>query len=113
MNQTTTRKQYLIAALIVFVGAIGFSTKAIFVKLAYQYDIESLSLLNLRMLFAFPFYLVIAIWSAKNQKSDAYQLTRKDYRNIFFLGLMGYYVASFLDFLGLHKKRLSNNIKII
>ena len=101
MNQSTTRKQYLIAALIVFVGAIGFSTKAIFVKLAYQYGIDSLSLLNLRMLFAFPFYLVIAIWSAKNQKAEDYQLTRIDYRNIFILGLLGYYVASFFDFLGL------------
>ena len=101
MNQTVSRKQYLIAALIVFIGAIGFSTKAIFVKLAYQYGIDSLSLSNLRMLFSFPFYLGVAIWSIKNQTTDAYQLTQKDYRNIFILGLMGYYIASFLDFLGL------------
>ena len=100
MNHTT-RKQYLIAAAIIFIGAVGFSTKAIFVKLAYRYEIDSLSLLNLRMLFAFPFFLGIAMWSARNQSPDTYEITRTDYRNIFILGLMGYYVASFFDFLGL------------
>jgi len=101
MDQSIARKQYLIAAAIIFIGAVGFSTKAIFVKLAYRYGIDSISLLNLRMLFSFPFFLGLALWSSRNQSTDAYQLTLKDYRNIFILGLLGYYVASLFDFLGL------------
>lgn len=66
------------------------------VKLAYQYEVDSVSLLLLRMIFALPFYLVIA--SLKKPQSS---ISRKDYLWVVALGLVGYYLASYLDFLGL------------
>ena len=47
--------------LFVFLGAICFSTKGIFAKLAFQYGVDGLQILMLRMLFALPFYIVILL----------------------------------------------------
>ena len=40
----------------VMMGSIGFSGKTIIIKLAYQYDVDVITLLALRMLFALPFF---------------------------------------------------------
>ncbi len=66
------------------------------VKLAYQYEIDSISLLLLRMLFAFPFYLVVSIVKRPKEK-----LQSNDYLWLLGLGMVGYYLASYFDFLGL------------
>lgn len=101
MTETPTKKSYLFAALNVLVGAIFFSTKAVFVKLAYQYEIDSVSLLTLRMGFSFPIFLIVGFWAShkKNKKTDT--LTSRDWLWTIFIGVLGYYVASLLDFLGL------------
>jgi len=85
--------------ILVFLGAIFFSTKAIFVKLAYQYDIQSIDLLALRMLFSLPFFLLM-VYIERSPKSGA-KLSLKDWASIFFLGVLGYYLASLFDFWGL------------
>ncbi|EMF44155.1 hypothetical protein LEP1GSC067_0579 [Leptospira interrogans serovar Lora str. TE 1992] len=61
-----------------------FSAKAIFVKLVYRYDIDSITALTLRMLFAIPFFAWIAFRS-KNTKTSV-NLTKKDWGLIFILG---------------------------
>ena len=66
------------------------------VKLGYQYDVDSISLLLLRMAFALPFYLVMAFLK-KPQSS----VNKKDYLWLIGLGLIGYYLASYFDFTGL------------
>ncbi len=99
MNKGTATYSQFLGVIIALLGAIMFSTKAVFVKLAYQHDIDSVTLLMFRMLFALPFYIVIAFISSK-QKNE-YQLTRKDFQSILLLGIAGYYLASFLDFQGL------------
>lgn len=48
-------------ALFVFLGAICFSTKGIFAKLAFGYGVDGLEILTLRMLFALPFYVLILV----------------------------------------------------
>ena len=101
MLASPSRKEYLIAAIIVLLGAIFFSTKAIFVKLAYQYGIDSVSLLTLRMGFSFPLFLAIGFWSGRKKSNQDYKMTSKDWRSTIFLGLLGYYIASLFDFLGL------------
>ncbi len=101
MTESPTRRAYIIAALTVFIGAILFSTKAIFVKLAYQYEIDSVSLLTLRMAFSFPVFLVIGFWSFRKKSDQVYQLSRKDWFWSISMGLLGYYVASLFDFMGL------------
>jgi len=101
MTKSPTRRAYIIAALTVFVGAIFFSTKAIFVKLAYQYDIDSVSLLTLRMAFSFPVFLIVGFWAFQKKSNQTNQLTQSDWWWSIAMGLCGYYVASLFDFMGL------------
>ena len=60
------KKITLSGFLITLAGAILFSTKAIFVKLAFRSThVDAVTLLALRMLFSLPFYLVAA-WICQN-----------------------------------------------
>ena len=68
------------------------------VKLAYRYNIDAISVLLLRMLFSFPFYIVIAYLYRKEKKETT---VPKDYAWIAFFGIVGYYLASYFDFVGL------------
>ena len=78
-------------------GAIAFSGKAIIVKLAYRYDVDAVTLIAYRMLFALPLFAALAWWAGRGKAA----LTPRDGRVILGLGFCGYYLASFLDFAGL------------
>jgi drug/metabolite transporter (DMT)-like permease len=78
-------------------GAIAFSGKAIIVKLAYRYGVDAVTLLMYRMLFALPLFLGLAWWAGRGKQ----MLASRDWVMLFALGFCGYYLASFLDFLGL------------
>jgi drug/metabolite transporter (DMT)-like permease len=78
-------------------GAIAFSGKAIIVKLAYRHGVDAVTLIMLRMLFALPIFVVMAWWAGRGKPP----LTGRDWLGIVGLGVSGYYVSSFLDFLGL------------
>ncbi|HSX84385.1 MAG TPA: DMT family transporter [Cellvibrio sp.] len=82
----------------VLLGTFLFACKGIFIKLAYAHGISAAPLLMLRMLFALPFYLGMAIWLHKKSKMV---IPRQQLMPILGLGLVGYYLASFLDFWGL------------
>lgn len=85
---------------ITFIGSVLFSTKAIIVKVAFdKTEMDALTLLMLRMVFALPFYVAVA-WLSTNRK-DVKPLTRKQWFYIIFLGLFGYYLSSLFDFIGL------------
>lgn len=92
---------YLIGGvLITILGSICFSAKAIFVKLAYfETSIDAVSLLALRMIFSIPFFLGSALISSSQK--DNVKFTTKQWIYIAFIGCLGYYVSSLLDFLGL------------
>ncbi len=79
-------------------GIVLFSAKAVMVKLAYEYEINSTHLLLFRMLFCCPFYIIIAL-RQKPTKPDA--IGKRDYLWLMFFGFIGYYLASLFDFLGL------------
>jgi drug/metabolite transporter (DMT)-like permease len=83
-----------------FVGAALFSLKGVTTKLIYAYRADAVTLLALRMLFSVPFFLLAASWSGRNN-SGAAPLSRRDIWAVIALGLLGYYLSSFLDFLGL------------
>ncbi|MCB0637166.1 MAG: DMT family transporter [Lewinella sp.] len=100
-SATTLDRQQLLAALFVFVGAILHSSKAIFIKLAYQYGVDSVSLVALRMAFSLPFFLVAAYWSKRKDGAERIRLGRRLWSVLIGLGLTGYYLASLLDFWGL------------
>jgi drug/metabolite transporter (DMT)-like permease len=93
----TPRQTFLIGLSIAIVGAVLFSTKAIVAKLIYRYPVDAVTLIAFRMLFSLPFFAGIAIWQAR----VSIPLSRKEKIKIVLLGLIGYYVSSFLDFLGL------------
>ncbi|MEE9363749.1 MAG: DMT family transporter [Cellulophaga sp.] len=92
------KKTYTVGVILAIFGVVLFSSKAILVKLAYEYNIDSVTLLLLRMGFALPFYAVIAIW--KKPKSPK-EIKKKDYLGLFLFGFLGYYLASYFDFVGL------------
>ncbi len=86
------------AVLIAVVGIVLFSAKAIMVKLAYQYNVSSLHLLLFRMLFSLPFYLIILYFL---KPLTPQTVKKEDYLWLVFFGFIGYYLASYFDFLGL------------
>lgn len=83
---------------VALLGVVLFSAKAVMVKLAYDYTIDAVSMLLIRMLFALPLYLIIA--AIKRPKNKA-EMTPGVYLWILGLGVVGYYLASLFDFLGL------------
>ncbi|TCS38406.1 EamA domain-containing membrane protein RarD [Paucimonas lemoignei] len=91
------RRAFLGGLVIAILGAIFFSAKAIVAKLIYRYHVDAVTLITFRMLFSLPFFAVMAIWQART----ALPLTRAERIKIVLLGLVGYYLSSFLDFLGL------------
>lgn len=79
------------------VAALGFSLKAIFVKLAYPYGVDAITLLALRMGFALPVFL----WVGLGTRGAGTSLDGRDWGHLALLGCLGYYGASILDFWGL------------
>ncbi len=79
-------------------GALGFAFKAILVKASYRYGTDAETLLCLRMGYALPLLALMA-WAL--QRREPRTLTRTDWLELGLLGLLGYYLASYLDFLGL------------
>ncbi|WP_441612726.1 MULTISPECIES: DMT family transporter [unclassified Cupriavidus] len=79
------------------IGAVLFSGKAIVAKLMYRYDIDAVMVITLRMLFAVPLFMAIGWWQSRRLPP----LSWADRGRIVFLGIIGYYLSSFLDFLGL------------
>jgi drug/metabolite transporter (DMT)-like permease len=88
----------LLGVFFALLAAVGFSAKAILVKLAYLDRVDAVTLLALRMAFSVPFFIGVALW-ARRQHADP--LSRQDWMLVLILGLIGYYLSSFLDFLGL------------
>lgn len=84
--------------LIGILAATGFSLKAIFVKLGLAHGGDAITLLALRMGFALPIFLIM-LWQA--QRSGLARLSRHDLIGLALLGLLGYYLSSLFDFLGL------------
>ena len=100
MSETSKHNITWAGFALTFIGSVLFSTKAIIVKVAFdKTDMDALTLLALRMIFSFPFY-VGALLLAMNRK-DVLKLTGKQWFYIIFLGLFGYYLSSLFDFIGL------------
>jgi drug/metabolite transporter (DMT)-like permease len=82
------------------VGVLGFSFKAILIKLAYAWaPIDAVTLLALRMLYATPFFALMALFATKRR--GAAVISRGDWIRVLWLGFVGYYLASLVDFMGL------------
>ncbi len=82
---------------IAVIGAVLFSTKAVVAKLLYRYHIDAVTLIAFRMLFSLPVFAAVALWKMRVGPP----LSNSDRLRLIGLGLVGYYLSSFLDFLGL------------
>src|SRR5471030_2771825 len=91
------RAAYMGGLSLAIAGAVLFSTKAILAKLLYRYHLDAVTLIAFRMLFSLPVFAVVAIW----QMRIGAPLSNADRWRLLGLGLIGYYLSSFLDFLGL------------
>jgi len=78
-------------------GSVLFSAKAVVVKLSYRYGVDVETLLALRMLLSLPFFVVALWWTSRG----AARLAARDHLLLLAIGVLGYYAASYLDFLGL------------
>ena len=78
-------------------GAVAFSGKAIIVKLAYRHGVDAVTLIMLRMAVALPFFLLMCWWAGRGRAP----LPWRDRLAAAALGFSGYYLSSYLDFLGL------------
>ncbi len=87
--------------LLALAGAITFSGKAIIVKLSYRYGVDAVTVIMVRMLWSLPMFMALAWWSSRSTHAKANPLHWRDAPIIIALGVLGYYLASFLDFLGL------------
>ncbi len=108
MNKTTEQNdtknasdQFRSGVVFAIAGTALFSLKSIFAKLAFAEGIDATTLVTLRMIIAFPFYVVILSYAIKTRPEKAALLTKRDGLIIFGLGFLGYYLASYLDFQGL------------
>ncbi len=88
----------LVGVCFALLAAVGFSAKAILVKLAYLDRVDAVTLLALRMAFSVPFFIGVALWVRRQHVEP---LSRHDRFLVLVLGLVGYYLSSLLDFLGL------------
>lgn len=80
-------------------AALGFSLKAIFVKLAYAAGtVDAITLLALRMGISLPLFGWL-VWASRHH--DNAPLTWGSAGRVLLLGLFGYYLASLFDFYGL------------
>ena len=93
-----SNRDALTGVIFALIAAVGFSAKAILIKLAYHYHVDAITLLALRMVFSVPFFVAVAIWV---NRRHAVPLKQQDWLAVIALGLLGYYLSSFLDFLGL------------
>ncbi|CAK0776421.1 Permease [Gammaproteobacteria bacterium] len=94
----STNQEQWVGVSFALLAAIGFSAKAILVKLAYLDTVDAVTLMALRMVFSVPFFMVVAWWVQGNHGEP---LERQDWIAVLGLGVTGYYLASLLDFLGL------------
>jgi drug/metabolite transporter (DMT)-like permease len=83
-------------------GAALFSSKAIFIKLAYLERSDASLMLACRMAFSLPFFVIIGLYAFNARRRAG--LPPPSARALGFAavnGFIGYYIASYLDFAGL------------
>ncbi len=94
---STARSLFLSGLALAVAGSVLFSAKAVVVKLAYVYGVDAETLLALRMLLSVPFFAAALWWTSRG----APRLRPREHLLLLAIGVLGYYAASYLDFLGL------------
>lgn len=96
------QRRLQVGYLLAVAGAVLWSTKGIFIKLAYAEGVDATTLLALRLGLSLPVYLVIGALSLRDRRREGRGLPPlRLVAMTAFVGFLGYYVASYTDFLGL------------
>lgn len=82
---------------VVMLGSFLFSSKGIFVKMMYDEGLNPTGVLALRMTVAFPFYLIPMVLLGR----QLLMIRVKDWFAIMALSLIGYFLCSLINFIGL------------
>jgi drug/metabolite transporter (DMT)-like permease len=94
-----SRGYFLAGLLLALGGVVLFSIRPVFIKLAYEYVVDPVTLLALRMIFSLPFFIGAAYWVRSG--GEHRPLSGRTFAAVCALGVLSYYGASFLDFLAL------------
>ena len=100
MSQVDRSRGWFAAGLALAIGGVVFfSLRPIFIKLAYAYVTDPVTLLALRMVFSVPFFVAAAFWVRGGASHRP--LAGRELAAVAGLGILSYYAASFLDFIAL------------
>ncbi|MFT3929747.1 MAG: DMT family transporter [Spongiibacteraceae bacterium] len=83
---------------LVIVAALLFACKGTLIKYIYSLGASVADVMILRLLFSLPIYLWVALHSMRHSRPT---LQPKHWLGIALCGVLGYYVSSYLDMLGL------------
>lgn len=97
-SNPSARSLHLLGLLVAGVGASLFSCKVLLAKQAFVHGADPLVLVSLRMVFAFPFYAAVLLWLERGRLGV---LWSRDAALAAAVGIIGYHVASTLDFQGM------------
>jgi drug/metabolite transporter (DMT)-like permease len=101
MSPDQTSSGTRIGYLAVAASAVLFSAKAVGIKLAYAHGAEPLVFQTLRMAYSAPLFLGMALLPRIRGRARESPLSGRDLAVIAALGLLGYYLASIFDLMGL------------
>ncbi|MEO7222472.1 MAG: DMT family transporter [Devosia sp.] len=101
MTTSPPVSRQLLGVALALLGAAFFATKGIFIKLALGIGIDTLTTLTWRMIVSVPIFVVVGVLGYRRKLADAGAapvLDRTTLLQAMGIGLLGYYVASYLDF---------------
>jgi drug/metabolite transporter (DMT)-like permease len=102
VDRAATERSVRIGYLYAAIAALLFSSKGIVIKLAYGEGLDPETLLGIRLGLALPVYLAIGALSLRDRARQGRSLPgRRLVAGAALVGVLGYYVASYTDFLGL------------
>lgn len=82
---------------IIITGSFLFCAKGILVKELFSYGFSASEVLALRMIVAFPFYLLAGVWMLKSLRC----ISKRDFIWIVMFSFVGFFLCSLLNFMGL------------
>lgn len=92
------RRGEALGYLLAILGVLAFSTRPVLIRLGYAEGVDAETLLALRMGLSLPFFVAMWAWS---RRRAAGPLAPGDLLRTAALGMLGYWIASYCDFLGL------------
>lgn len=101
MSPVFSRAEMRLGLAAVAASAILFSAKAVFIKMGYTFGVEPVVFMAMRMLYCLPFFAGMALAPWLRGKAAPSPMDRRDILTVAALGILGYYLASLFDLIGL------------